>query len=362
MTYLDYAASSLKRKDVLQDLINKIEEYDGNPSSTHCLGRNSNKYLEKSRKIIASFINANPRDVYFTSGASESNNTIIKNFDKSDIQIISTKIEHKSVLESLENVNAEVILIDAEKSGRINFEELKNNITEKTKLVCVMYVNNETGIIQPIEEIGEYLRGRNIWFHVDAVQALGHIDIDVDKINCDSMSLSGHKLGAMNGFGVLYLRNKVKKFIHGGNQENNQRAGSSNLLAAISMASCIEPTILERDRIWNVKEYFIEELTNIPFEINGDQKYSTNHIVNIYFPFVKSDLLLTYLDMNGIYVSSGSACLAGALEPSYVIENMYDKNRAKRSIRFSFGFSNTKEDIDRVINVLTEFYERKSAK
>lgn len=362
MTYLDYASSSLKRKDVIQNLINEIDKYDGNPSSTHGMGRSSNKYLEESRKKIAGSINANPRNIYFTSGASESNNTIIKNFNKEDIQIISTKIEHKSVLESLENTDSEVILIDAEKSGRINIENLKNNITEKTKLVCVMHVNNETGIIQPVEEIGEYLRGKDIWFHVDAVQALGHIDIDVDKINCDSMSLSGHKLGAMNGFGVLYLRHRVKKLINGGNQENSQRAGTSNLLAAVSMANCIDPTILERDRIWNVKEYFIEELKNIPFEINGDQKYSTNHIVNIYFPFVKSDLLLTYLDMNKVYVSAGSACLAGSLQPSYVIENMYDSERAKRSIRFSFGFSNTKEEIDNVIKILEEFYKRKSAK
>lgn len=362
MTYLDYAASSLKRKDVMQDLINKIEYYDGNPSSTHTLGRITNKYLEQARKKIADFINADAKNVYFTSGASESNNTIIKNFDSRNVQVISTKIEHKSVLESLENIKSEVILLHAGQSGRIDFEELKSKITEKTKLVCVMYVNNETGIIQPVEEIGEYLRDKEIWFHVDAVQALGHIDVDVDKIKCDSMSLSGHKLGGMNGFGVLYLKHRVKKLIHGGNQEKSQRAGTSNLLGALSMANCIQPTISERDRIWNVKEYFIEELKSIPFEVNGDQKYSTNHIVNLYFPFVKSDLLLTYLDMKDIYVSAGSACFAGTLEPSYVIENMYDKERAKRSVRFSFGFSNTKKEIDEVIKVLNEFYIRKSVK
>ncbi|MFM1539062.1 cysteine desulfurase family protein [Helcococcus bovis] len=362
MTYLDYAASSLKRKDVLQDLINKIEEYDGNPSSTHTLGRKSNKYLEEARKIIAGSINSSPKDVFFTSGASESNNMVIKNFDDENFEIISSMIEHKSVLESLKNVDSKVILIDSQNSGRIALEDLVSKITEKTKLVCLIYVNNETGIIQPVEEVGNYLKDKNIWFHVDAVQALGHIDIDVNKLNCDSMSLSGHKLGGMNGFGIIYLKNRIKPLINGGNQEKSQRAGTSNLLAAMSMAKSIEPTIKERDRIWNVKEYFIEELKNIPFEINGDQKYSTNHIVNIYFPFAKSDLLLTYLDMNNIYVSSGSACLAGALEPSYVIENMYDKERAKRSIRFSFGYSNTKEEIDKVIKILTEFYERKSFK
>ena len=360
MTYLDYASSSIKRKDVLNKLIDKIGNFDGNPSSTHEFGRNANKYLEEARSKIAEYIGADPKDIFFTSGASESNNTILNAFDCEDYEIISSEIEHKSILEPLEKSSSKVLLLKADESGKISIDDLKAKITENTKLVSLIYVNNETGVIQPIKEVGEYLKDKNISFHVDAVQALGHIDLNVSDINCDSLSLSGHKIGGLNGFGILFSKNIIKPLIKGGNQEHGQRAGTSNLLAAMSMANSIEYMEKEKKHITEIKKYFLKKLEDIPHEINGDLNESTNHIVNVYFPFVKSDLLLTYLDMNEVYASAGSACLAGTLEPSYVIESMHDKERSQHSIRFSFGFTNTKDDIDKVIKVLNEFYSRKS--
>lgn len=361
MAYLDYAATSIKRRDVLENLINNLEDFDGNPSSTHNFGRQSNKYLEEARLIIANAINAKPSQIFFTSGASESNNTVVKHFDNPDYEIITSNIEHKSILEPFASSSAKAIFLQVGQNGYISLDEIKSNITENTKLLSLTYVNNETGVTQPLKEIGQYLKDKGIHFHVDAVQALGHIDIDVEEINCDSMSLSGHKIGGMNGFGILYTKSKLSTLIEGGSQEHGQRAGTSNLLGAMSMANSLEKINSERKDIQTIKKYLLDSLRNkeIPFEINGEIDKTSDHIANIYFPFVKSDLLLTFLDMNGFYLSAGSACLAGTLEASYVIENMYDRDRAERSVRFSFGFTNTKEEIDLLTDKLSDFYERK---
>lgn len=358
--YFDYAATSIKRKNIISDLMMNFEEYNGNPSSIHALGKKGKVHLEEARKKIAQYIGVNPKSVIFTSGATESNNMIVNNFNDKDIEIITTNIEHKSMLEPLELSHAKVTYLKAYQNGQIDIEDLKNAITNKTKLVSIMHVNNETGVIQPIKEISQILKGSDIWFHVDAVQALGHIDLDVENLGVDSMSFSGHKLGGLNGFGVLYSKNKLKNLIYGGSQENGRRAGTSNIISAISMANSLVEMDNEKEYVSNIKKYFLEKLQEIPFEINGDIEKTTNHIVNIYFPWVKSDLLLIYLDLNGIYVSAGSACNANTLEVSYVIENMYDTKRAEHSIRFSFGFTNTKEEIDKLIEKLKQMYIRKS--
>ena len=357
--YFDYASTSIKRKNAISNLIENLDEYQGNPSSIHALGKKTKIHLEEAREKIASYIGANPKNVIFTSGATESNNMILNNFDDKDFEIITTNIEHKSILESLEHSNSKVIYLKAGENGEISIDDLKKMISPQTKLVSIMYVNNETGVIQPIEEISELLKDTEIWLHVDAVQALGHIHIDVEKLGVDSMSFSGHKIGGLNGFGVLYTKNKLKNLIYGGSQESGRRAGTSNTISAVSMANSLDELDEDWDHVSNIKKYFLEKLEEIPFEINGDIEKTTNHIVNLYFPWVKSDLLLTYLDLNGIYVSAGSACNANTLEPSYVIENMYDSERAERSIRFSFGFTNTKDEIDTLIEKLKEMYIRK---
>ena len=206
MIYLDYAATSLKRKEIIEEIMDDFASFDANPDSTHGLGRKAKKILEEARGKIANSIGADPKRVIFTSGASESNNTVINAFRNREI--ISTNIEHDSILNTLDK--EKVTYLEANEKGLVSLEDLKSKISPETKLVIVMYVNNELGTIEPVKEIGAYLKEKNIHFHVDAVQAYGHVDIDVDEISCDSLSLSGHKVGGVNGFGILYLRKDLE--------------------------------------------------------------------------------------------------------------------------------------------------------
>ena len=352
MIYLDYAATSLKRKEIIEEIMDDFNSFDANPDSTHGLGRKAKKILEDARGKIAKSIGADPKRVIFTSGASESNNTVINAFRNSEI--ISTNIEHDSILNTLEG--EKVTYLEANKEGLVSLDDLKSKISPETKLVIVMFVNNELGTIEPVKEIGAYLKERDIHFHVDAVQAYGHVDIDIDEIACDSLSLSGHKVGGVNGFGILYLRNDLEPYIKGGEQEKNRRAGTSFVMGAYSMGEAFDKTIEEREKIGKLKKYFLKELssTGIDYEVNGSIENSSDHIINIYFPDFKSDFLLTYLDIKGICASAGSACRAGALEPSRVITNIYDEDRALHSVRFSFGFKNELSDIDYLMEVLRE--------
>ena len=350
MIYFDNAATAIKRKDLLIEIIENKEAFDGNPESIHAKGREAKKILEDSRRKIANSIGADPKRLIFTSGATESNNTVIKAFK--DGNVITSAIEHDSILNSIDKERT--ILIYADKNGLVSLDDIKANINDSVKLVSIMYVNNETGAIEPIREIGEYLSNKDIWFHVDAVQAYGHLDIDVNDLKCDSMSLSGHKIGGINGFGALYLREDLPSFMTGGEQEKNRRAGTSFVAGAYTMAESYDRMVEERAHIKELKEYFLEELsnTNITYEINGSLKKSSDHVLNLYFKDYKSEFLLTYLDMNGICSSAGSACRAGSVLPSHVISNMYDEERARHSLRFSFGYENTKKEIDKTIKVL----------
>lgn len=350
MIYFDYAATSIKRKEILEDILNNKEIFDGNPDSLHKYGREAKRVLEQARKKIAKSIGANSNDVIFTSSASESNNTILSNF-KDDI-VITSKIEHDSILNTVNQ--DKTIYLDVNKEGFFSLNDLKAKLNPNVKLVSLMYVNNEVGSIEPIKEIGNYLEDKDVFFHVDCVQAYGHIDIDVNEIKCNSLSLSGHKIGGINSFGILYVNKRIQPFIKGGEQEKNRRAGTSFVMGAYSMAESIEKTIKERKKIKELKAYFIEKLreSNFSYEINGSLNNSSDHILNLYFPNVKNEFLLTFLDMNGICISVGSACRAGSVELSNVIKAMYDENRASHSVRFSFGFTNTKEDIDYTFDIL----------
>lgn len=351
MIYLDNAATAIKREEIIKYILEHTKDFDGNPESTHAMGRNAKMILEESRRKIAASIGANPKDVIFTSGATEVNNTVINAFKNSEI--ITTDIEHDSILNTIGKDNS--VLLKVDKNGQISLDDLKNKVSENTKLVAIMYVNNETGSIEPVKEVGEYLSDKGIWFHIDAVQAYGHVDIDVEELKCDSIAISGHKIGGLNGFGAMYLRENLPSFMKGGEQEKNRRAGTSFVAGAYSMAESFPKMLEEREKIKELKEYFLNELskTDVNFEINGDVEKTSSHILNIYFDDYKSDFLLTYLDMNGICASAGSACRAGSFLPSHVITNMYDEKRANHSIRFSFGYQNTKEEIDKVIEVLS---------
>lgn len=353
--YFDYAATSIKRKKILEDILEKADLFDGNPDSSHSFGRDAKKILEESRKAIAKSIGANPSQIIFTSGASESNNTVLSAFKNK--KIITTNIEHDSIENTYDPQNT--ILIEADEEG-ISLDQIKEKITDDIKLVSVMMVNNEMGLIMPIKEIGEYLKEKDIYFHVDCVQAYGHLDIDVNDMNIDFLSLSGHKIGGINGFGILYARENLPSLIKGGEQEKYRRAGTSFVMGAYSMAKSFPYMISEREKIKDLKNYFLDSLakSKLSYQINANPEKTVDHIVNIYFKDFRSDFLLTYLDMHGIGVSAGSACRAGAVIPSKVVERIYGPDRANHSLRISLGFENTRADIDMLLEVLGELDDR----
>lgn len=349
--YFDYAATSIKRKKILEDILEKADLFDGNPDSSHSFGRDAKKILEESRKAIAKSIGAMPSQIIFTSGASESNNTVLSAFKNE--KIITTNIEHDSIENTYNPENT--ILIEASQEG-ISLDQIKEKITDEVKLVSVMMVNNEIGLVMPIKEIGGFLKDKDIYFHVDCVQAYGHLDIDVDDMNIDFLSLSGHKIGGINGFGILYARENLPSFIKGGEQEKYRRAGTSFVMGAYSMAKSFPYMIEEREKIQDLKKYLLDSLakSKLSYQINANPDKTVDHIVNIYFKDFRSDFLLTYLDMHEIAVSAGSACRAGAVIPSKVVERIYGEERASHSLRISLGFENTREDIDKLLEVLGE--------
>lgn len=351
MIYFDYAATSLFREDIFEYIYKHLSDFDGNTESTHAYGRSSRKILEEARADIGKSLNADPACIYFNSGASEGNNTILKSFKTSEI--LTTSIEHSSIQNNLDD---ESLIVKVDQSGIFKLEDIIEKISEDTKLISVQYVNNEMGTMQPVEELGAWLNENrpDIWFHVDAVQAYGHLDIDVEKIKCTSLSISAHKLGASKNFGILYTNKDFEPLIKAGDQEHGLRGGTGNTIGAYACARAYEAMVREREYIKSLKEYFLEEIakTNINYQVNGDLNSQSNHILNIYFEDYQTDFLLTYLDMHGICVSSGSACKSGSHLPSHVITNTYDVDRAKHSIRFSFGHKNTFEDIDKLMKVL----------
>lgn len=358
MIYFDYGATSKKRQNIIQEIMEDFDSFNGNPESQHSYGRKAHKILEEAREKIAKSINAKPSQIIFTSGASESNNMVIDNFKNG--HIITSSIEHPSILNAIKNRKIEASFIHSDKEGLVSDDEIEKSIKDNTKLISIIYVNNEIGSINPVEKIGELSKKRDIWYHLDAVQAYGHLDIDVEKLGCDSMSFSGHKIGGLNGFGVLYLRKRIDTFIHGGNQEKKRRAGTSFVAGAYSMAQAWPFMVEEREKIKLIKKEFIKNLRNsdVKFELNGSLESSSDHILNIYLPFVKSDFLLTYLDLNGVCASAGSACTAGSLESSYVVADIYGQERADHSVRFSFGFDNSLEDVKTTVSLIKGLQER----
>lgn len=351
MIYFDYAATSLFREDIFKYIYENLEDFNGNTESTHAYGRSSKKILEESRNLIAKSLSADAKNIYFNSGASEGNNTILKMFN--DNEILTTNIEHSSVAN---NIGKNSTLIPIDNSGIINIDDLKKKINDNIKIVSIQYVNNEVGTIQPVVEIGEYLKEHHpdIWYHIDAVQAYGHIDIDINKIKCDSLVISTHKIGATKNFGILYCNKHFHPLIVAGDQEHSLRGGTGNIIGAFAAAKAYDKMTNERKYILNLKNYFLEKIkdSNINYEINGDTNHQAPHILNLYFKDYKTDFLLTYLDMHGVCVSSGSACKSGSHVPSTVVTNIYDELRARHSIRFSFGYKNTFEEIDKTIEIL----------
>ncbi len=372
--YFDNAATTKLDEKVLESMMPYFGENYGNASSIYKLARDARKAVEESREKIAKIINCKPSEIYFTAGGSESDNTAIKgiarNYKNKGNHIITSKIEHPAVLDSckeLENEGFEVSYISVDENGVINLEELKKAIRPTTILITVMFANNEIGTIEPIKEIGEIAKDNNIYFHTDAVQAMGSLKIDVKELNIDSLSMSSHKFYGPKGVGALYVRDGVgfKKYISGGHQEKNKRAGTENVPGIVGVASALELAYSELDehnaKIKELRDYYEKEIEEkIPYiKMNGDREKRLPGNSNISFRFIEGEGLLLNLDLKGICASSGSACTSGSLDPSHVLLAIgLPHEIAHGSLRISIGKYNTKEEVDYLIEQLVEIVSR----
>ena len=372
--YFDNAATTKLDDEVLKEMLPYLKDNYGNPSSIYKLGREARKAIEDSREKIAKVLNCKANEIYFTAGGSESDNTAIKGIAKANKKrgnhIITSKIEHPAVLETckqLEKEGFEITYISVDEKGIVDLEELKKSIKPTTILITIMFANNEIGTIQPIEEIGKIAKGNNIYFHTDSVQAVGSIKIDVQKLNIDSLSLSGHKCYGPKGVGALYVKTGVpfEKFISGGHQERNKRAGTENVAGIVGIGKAIELAYENLDeynkKIKELRDYYVKQVEEkIPYiKINGDMEKRLSGNSNISFRFIEGEGLLLNLDLKGICASSGSACTSGSLDPSHVLLAIgLPHEIAHGSLRVSIGKYNTKEEIDYLIENLMEIVTR----
>ena len=372
--YADYAATTPVKPEVIEEMMTIYKSHFGNPSSIHSIGRDARRYLDESRRTVAKLLNAKPSEVIFTSGATESNNTTIKGLvyanEHLGNHIITTKIEHHSVLhvfEQLEKEGYDVTYLDVDDTGAIDLHQLKEALTNDTILVSIMFVNNEVGTVEPMYDIEDIVSESNALFHVDAVQAIGHLDVNFEDFKMDTLSLTAHKFGGPKGVGVLLVRDKtpIEYSQLGGEQETKRRAGTENLAQIVGLTKALELAHKNRDdnnlHLMQLKELFLVSLQEraIPFEVNGSMIDTTGHILNLYFPFIDVETLLTLLDLANIYVSSGSACTAGSTTPSHVLAAMYeDEERAKHSVRFSFNELTTDQEIKYIVAEIHKIYHK----
>ncbi|TJX71771.1 cysteine desulfurase [Staphylococcus haemolyticus] len=372
--YADYAATTPVKPEVIEEMMTIYKSHFGNPSSIHSIGRDARRYLDESRRTVAKLLNAKPSEVIFTSGATESNNTAIKGLvyanEHLGNHIITTKIEHHSVLhvfEQLEKEGYDVTYLDVDDTGAIDLDQLKEALTNDTILVSIMFVNNEVGTVEPMYDIEDIVSESNALFHVDAVQAIGHLDVNFEDFKMDTLSLTAHKFGGPKGVGVLLVRDKtpIEYSQLGGEQETKRRAGTENLAQIVGLTKALELAHKNRDdnnlHLMQLKELFLVSLQEraIPFEVNGSMIDTTGHILNLYFPFIDVETMLTLLDLTNIYVSSGSACTAGSTTPSHVLAAMYeDEERAKHSVRFSFNELTTDQEIKYIVAEIHKIYHK----
>lgn len=372
--YMDYSATTPVKKEVLDAMLPYFSEHFGNPSSLYSIAQESKEALEKARGQVASLIGAKANEVFFTAGGSEADNWALEGVadalkDKGN-HIITTKIEHHAILhtaEYLEKHGIDVTYLDVDAKGRVNPVDVEKAITDKTVLISIMMVNNEVGTIEPIKEIAEIAHNHGILLHTDAVQALGNVPIDVDNMGIDLMSMSGHKIYGPKGVGALYIRKgtKISNFIHGGAQEMKKRAGTENLAGIVGFGKAAElaKENLEShiNRVSELRDYFISEVTSkIPDTIvNGSMEHRHPGNANISFEYIEGESMLILLDMNGISVSTGSACSSKSLTPSHVLSAMgIPVERIHGTLRFTIGDPTTKEDIDYVIEKLFEIVQK----
>lgn len=367
--YLDNSATTKIKTEVLNEMMPYLTTEYGNASSLYSVGRKAKKAIEKARGQVAKLINCNPHEIYFTGSGSESDNTALKGFAYANKEkgnhIITSKIEHHAILETcetLERQGFEVSYINVDENGVIKIEELENAIRPSTILISVMTANNEIGTIQPIEKISRIAHSRNIIFHTDAVQAIGNMPIDVEKIGIDMLSLSGHKINAPKGIGALYIKNgiNVEKYINGGHQERNQRAGTENVAGIVGLGKACELANKNMNthirNLSRIRDYYLSKLQKeIPekIRINGSMENRLPGNANVSFEGVDASELIFKLDEKGICVSSGSACSSGNTTPSHVLTAINVPQKYLNSaIRTTFGESNTFEQVDYLVKII----------
>ena len=372
--YFDHSATTAVNESVLKEILPYFMHDYGNASSIYGIARSAKRAMNKARQKVAKAINAHEKEIFFTSGGSESDNLAIKgiayaNKDKGN-HIITSKIEHHAVLDSckrLEEDGFEVTYLNVTEKGMVDINQLKSCIKPSTILITIMFANNEIGTIQPISEIGAIAKEHNIYFHTDAVQAIGNTIIDVEKFNIDALSISGHKLYAPKGIGALYVRTGVKfrKLQDGGGQEQNKRAGTENVAGIVGLGKAMELVYSNFENRYKylkeLRDYYVSQIEKkIDYiKINGDTERRLPGNSNISFKYIDGEELLLKLDEKGICASSGSACSTGSREPSHVLTAIgLDKDYAYGSLRITLGDDNTKEEVDFLIDNLVEIIKR----
>ncbi|PEJ47597.1 cysteine desulfurase NifS [Bacillus sp. AFS002410] len=360
--YVDHAATSPMHPEVIEKMVVEMQETFGNPSSIHSFGRQARQKIDTARMVCANSIGAKANEIIFTSGGTESDNLAVRGVayanQKYGKHIITSSIEHHAILhtcQALEKEGFEVTYLPVDETGRVKIESVKAALREDTILVSIMMVNNEVGTVQPIKEIGELLRNHKAHFHADAVQAYGLIPINVEELGVDFLSISSHKINGPKGVGFLYISENAifTQLQFGGQQERKRRAGTENVPGIVGLAKAAELIHIEREQ--RVESYlrFQEILMNvlkengIHFEKNGNETFFAPHVLNLSFDDISIESFLVNLDLSGVAASSGSACTAGSIDPSHVLVEMFgiDSPKIRSSVRFSFGYGNTDEQI-----------------
>ena len=372
--YMDNAATTQVYPEVFDAMKPYFTEFYGNPSSIYSFAGNSKKAVEDSRKTIADFLGARTEEIYFTGGGSESDNWALKAtadaYGNKGKHIITSKIEHHAILhtcEYLEKKGFEVTYLDVDENGFVNPDDVEKAIRPDTILISIMTANNEIGTIEPIAEIGKIAKEHGVLFHTDAVQAFGHIPMNVDEMNIDMLSASGHKINGPKGIGIMYIRKGVKigSFVHGGAQERQRRAGTHNVPGIVGIGKAVE---LARDNMKERMEYetklrdhlISRVMEEIPYaKLNGDKVKRLPNNVNVCFRFIEGESMLILLDQNGVCGSSGSACTSGSLDPSHVLLAIgLPHEIAHGSLRLTLSEKNTMEEVDFTVDKLKGIIER----
>jgi len=368
LIYMDNAATTKIHSEILEEMLPYLSDNYGNPSSIYSIGRESRKALDMARERVAKALNAQNSEIFFTSGGTESDNWAIKGIafgnESKGKHIITTNIEHHAVLHTvayLEKYGFEISHIPVKEDGIVDIKDLEKEIREDTILISVMFANNEIGSIQPIKEIGEIAHKKGIYFHTDAVQAVGNIPIDVKDLNIDLLSLSGHKINGPKGVGALYIKKgvNISNMLHGGGQEMKRRAGTENVAGIVGLGKAIELATKDIPKkskyLIELRDCFIKEIQEkVPDTIlNGNPNLRLPGNINICFKYIEGESILLMLDMKGICASSGSACTSGSLEPSHVLLALgLPHEIAHGSLRLTLSTENTKQDIEYVLETI----------